>query len=117
MTVDAEQVPERHWQGGEAEVGKAQGIQPRLQSGAHHARHAQPGHVAFHIGDYNWHAGLREAFYQAQYRHRFAGAGGTSDQAVAVAELQRQGDGAIIGKAEQKGVSDDGGHGSGPKGV
>ena len=53
------------------------------------ARGGNPRQVAFDVGGKNRNAGAREAFHQNLQCHRLAGPGGTRDQAMAIAELQR----------------------------
>jgi hypothetical protein len=63
--------------------------------------HRQPGQVALGIGQETGHAQAREPFGQHHQRHRFSGAGGAGDHAMAVAVLRVEADAGAVVAADQ----------------
>ena len=83
-------IPERDREARELRRGQAVLLQPGLQLGAHLAWLGDAGEIPLHIGHEHRHADGRELFGQALQGDGLAGAGGTGDEAVTVAQRRQQ---------------------------
>ncbi len=95
VPVLAKQIPEHDRVGFVCVIGDADVLDPRLQLVAGRTGHGEAGDVALHIGEEHRHAHAREAFRDGHQRDRLARAGGTGDEAVAIAQAPLQEDLAV----------------------
>jgi hypothetical protein len=95
----AVQVPEDHRAGAGRVVGDAQVFRALQDFFIAVAGHGQAGHIALHVGHEHRHAQFRESLGQGHQGDGLAGAGGSGDQSMAVAEPGQKRDGDIVGDA------------------
>src|SRR3546814_453817 len=98
MAELAVQVPEDHRAGFGRVAVDPDLVDPRLQLLVERASRGQAGHVALHVGHEHRYADAREAFGDGRQGDRLAGARGTGDQPVAIAEFRLQEDPALAGR-------------------
>ncbi len=90
MALLAVEIPEHDRKAALAVIGQAQARDPLFDLGVWPARLAHAGQVALHVGHEHRHPVGAEALRQHLQRHRLAGAGGASNQAVPVGIGQLQ---------------------------
>ena len=90
MALLTQHIPEFHRAGGEGSPRQPQLLAPLAERRLLLTRRRQAGEITLHVGQQGGHTDPADLLHDSLQRHRFAGARGAGDQAVAIGEGRQQ---------------------------